>query len=574
MKTFSIRSFLIHFVCAALIPIILLGITSTTKAATTTYYVNPDTGNDNANGQSSSTPFRSIQHAIDLAQPGDTIQLATGIYRQDIISQRDGTQSLPITITGPADAIITGAGNARIFELRHDYYTLQGFTIDGKHGTGSQADDYRDKLLYVIGTNPRDGVQGLRVLNMRFQNAGGECVRLRYFAQYNEIAESSFQNCGVHDYRFNAGGKNGEGIYIGTAPEQLGDGKSPTKDPDQSNNNWIHHNTFDTQGNECVDIKEAATANLVEYNDCTGQRDPNSAGFDSRGNSNIFRYNESYDNAGAGIRLGGDTASDGIHNDAYGNVLSNNATGGIRFQRDPQGLICANTVEGSEGATGSYGEKYDISAACPSDLSPTPTRTVRTPTPQATAQPTGQPTAEATPEKDKPRGCAIFRIDSSAVLIESELANQRSNRFVEMYDPSRSNGIALVSSSTGSTSQTDLAPSAYTYHVGLPIVQNGAVASIVFELALDQERDVTIWILGFGEDNSSDSFFMQLDEGKRRTANVSRNSWSWRRITSLELKAGQHRLLISERELGAAIDAIAITQADATPTQAVAAPCK
>ena len=110
---------------------------------------------------------------------------------------------------------------------------------------------------------------------MTFKNAGGECVRLRYFAQHNEIATSRHsRRCGVHDFRFKAGGKNGEGIYIGTAPEQRGDGKNPTTDPDLSNGNWIHHNSFDTQGNECVDIKEAASGNLVENNRCTGQRDP------------------------------------------------------------------------------------------------------------------------------------------------------------------------------------------------------------------------------------------------------------------------------------------------------------
>ena len=52
-----------------------------------------------------------------------------------------------------------------------------------------------------------------------------------------------------------------------------------------------------------LDIKEGSSFNIVEYNKCTGQRDPNSGGLDSRGNDNIFRYNEIYDNLGAGVRL-------------------------------------------------------------------------------------------------------------------------------------------------------------------------------------------------------------------------------------------------------------------------------
>ena len=53
----------------------------------------------------------------------------------------------------------------------------------------------------------------------------------------------------------------------------------------------IHHNNFDTKGNEAVDIKEGAMYNIVEYNTVTGQKDPDSGGLDSRGDKNIFRYN-------------------------------------------------------------------------------------------------------------------------------------------------------------------------------------------------------------------------------------------------------------------------------------------
>src|SRR5262249_35218623 len=161
-------------------------------------------------------------------QPGETIVLAPGAYLQDIVSRRAGAEGAPITIKGPAEAVLKGGGNGRIFEINHDYLTLDGFTIDGLWGDAGSASGYRDKLLYVLGKAPRDGVSGLRVLNMTFKNAGGECLRLRYFAQHNEIAGSTFAGCGVHDFKFNGGGKNGEAIYIGTAPEQRGDGKNPT----------------------------------------------------------------------------------------------------------------------------------------------------------------------------------------------------------------------------------------------------------------------------------------------------------------------------------------------------------
>lgn len=307
----------------------------------------------------------SIQKALEKAQPGQTICLSPGVYHQDIRSVRNGTLSAPITIEGPADAVIKGAGASRVIEINHDYLTLKGFTVDGLHGSPSSKSGYRDMLLYAVGNQPNDGVTGLKILNMNFRNAGGECIRLKYFAKNNEIAYNNIQNCGVYDFRFKAGGKNGEGIYIGTAPEQLS--KNPTSDLDASNNNHIHHNTINTQGNEGVDIKEGSEHNLVEYNKITGQKDPESAGLDSRGDNNIFRYNEVSGSEGAGIRFGGDDYQGrvfGKNNSAYQNQLSNNKYGAIKIQVEPQGMICGNELAGNGADAGTYGKNYNFTAEC------------------------------------------------------------------------------------------------------------------------------------------------------------------------------------------------------------------
>ena len=160
---------------------------------------------------------------------------------------------------------------------------------------------------------------------------------------------------------------NGEGIYIGTAPEQRSDGKNPTSDPDESSSNWIHDNIFDTQGNECVDIKEGSSGNIVENNKCTGQKDAESGGLDARGSNNIFRFNEVYANVGAGVRLGGDASQDGIDNDVYQNTIKDNKNGGIKFQRKPQGKICGNTMSGntSGNAVGTFASSFTPTKACP-----------------------------------------------------------------------------------------------------------------------------------------------------------------------------------------------------------------
>lgn len=336
-----------------------------TATLQTIWYVSPQ-GSNTASGRTNDEPFQTIQHALELAKPGDVINLLPGRYAQDISTVRSGKAGAPITIKGDKDAVLVGGGNARIVQLFHDYIVLDGFTIDGKHSSDSSASSYRDKLIYAQGKEQYDGVNNVLITNMLIQNAGGECVRFRYYARYNEFSNNTVKNCGAYDYNFDDGGKNGEGLYIGTAPEQRGDGKNPTKDNDESSYNLIHHNTFNTQGNECVDIKENSKYNIIEYNSCSGQKDIESGGMDSRGDHNIFRYNEIFDNEGAGVRLGGDSSQDGIMNQVYNNTIRNNKSGGVKIMRSPQEKICGNSMENNKkGPTvGEYGEEYDPQNPC------------------------------------------------------------------------------------------------------------------------------------------------------------------------------------------------------------------
>ncbi|WP_431322982.1 hypothetical protein [Rhizobium sp. YTU87027] len=306
-----------------------------------------------------------IQDALDVAQPGDTVMLAPGTYMQDLRSVRDGELGKPITIEGTLGSVVKGGGQPRVIEINHSYIELRNFTVDGRFEKPNTKKSYRDKLLYVIGHTPGRELTGLRVLGMDIRNAGGECVRLRYQARQNEIAYSRISSCGRFDFLFNDGGKNGEGIYIGTAPEQLGGRGAPDKAIDHSDRNRIHDNVITTAGNECVDIKEGSSGNIIEKNSCTGQKDPNSGGFDSRGNSNVFRYNLVYDVVGTGVRLGGDEATDGTNNDVYGNTFRNVGVGLIRAQRAPQGKICENISQNNKAVgTNAIGKTLDPTGPC------------------------------------------------------------------------------------------------------------------------------------------------------------------------------------------------------------------
>jgi hypothetical protein len=332
----------------------------------TMYYVSPN-GDDSQDGRTEKTAMLSIQKAIALLMPGDGLTLLDGEYQQDFITMQDGTAEKKIAIMGSRKAIVKGTGKkGRIVEIGHDNIILSGFTVDGLAGDGRDKKNYRDKLIYVEGLEEKQGVTGMRIMYMQLKNAGGECLRIKYFSQKNEIDHNNINNCGVYDFVFEGGGKNGEGIYIGTAPEQIKKDKNITRDIDQSDHNWVHDNIIDTRGNECVDVKEGSSFNVIEKNICTGQQDKESAGLDSRGNDNIFRYNEVFGCVGAGIRLGGDSDVDGINNEVRENKLHDNGAGGIKIQNKPQGKICGNKITGNGKGdlVGEYGSDMKNDSKC------------------------------------------------------------------------------------------------------------------------------------------------------------------------------------------------------------------
>ena len=305
------------------------------------WFVSPH-GRDAASG-SREAPFRTIQRAIDGARPGSRIHVAPGDYYEDLRTRRAGRPDAPIQLRGLPGTVLRGAGGGRVFEIRHSHWIVSDLRIDGRVGDSGRASDYRSKLLYAIGPEDGSGLTGLRVLRVAFANAGTECLRLKYRASGNEIAESEFESCGVWDFQLDRGAKNGEALYIGTAPEQMPE--SLAFSIDDSNDNWIHDNRFDTRGNECIDLKEGVSGTVVERNRCTGQRDPKSGGISCRGNGNVIRNNEVFGNRGAGIRLGGDTPSDGVDNVVVGNSLVDNREGALKIMRGPQREICGNRIE-------------------------------------------------------------------------------------------------------------------------------------------------------------------------------------------------------------------------------------
>lgn len=316
-----------------------------------TLYVAPS-GQDGDGFGTKSKPYKTISYALRKVTPGTKVAVLAGTYAEYLDTQTSGQAGRPIILEAQGPVILTGdADHGRLMELHHDYYTVTGFEFNGQPNT-------IDTLLWL------QEADNNTLTNNYFHYAQGECVRMKYQSIKNTVQRNRFEYCGLHDFGGGGDGKNGEGIYLGTAPEQID--RNPTAEIDHTNANLIRNNRFVTHGNECVDIKEGSEKNIVEFNDCTGQLDPNSGGFDARGSSNVFRFNKSYGNAGAGIRFGGDEATDGVNNQAYGNELRDNKNTAFKVMRLPQGLICGNIDSDNSGGFSS--QKTITNPPCASSL--------------------------------------------------------------------------------------------------------------------------------------------------------------------------------------------------------------
>jgi parallel beta-helix repeat protein len=277
-------------------------------------------------------PFDAIQAAMQAAGPGDTVRVGPGRYPGGFRSVRSGIAQAPIRISGHRARILPGGDAIRLVEISHDHLEISGFDVVG--GTAG---------IRLWGANH------VRIIDNRVTRATGECIRIKNRSNENEVAFNQVSDCGRRNFNLAKKSKNGEGIYIGTAPEQIDE--LPDKSPDRSLKNWVHDNDIDTPA-ECVDVKEHTSLTVVEHNTCTGGKDPEGAGFSGRGDRVTFRGNTVVGGAGAGIRLGGDEAHQGTGSNVIDNDVQRPAGYGVKIMRSPQGAICGNgLIEPGMGAT-------------------------------------------------------------------------------------------------------------------------------------------------------------------------------------------------------------------------------
>jgi parallel beta-helix repeat protein len=113
------------------------------RGAGRTYYVSGE-GNDSNNGLSKAKPFRTLQKAANLTNPGDTVLVMNGTYTKTLEDKQSEDNSvLRITRSGSANRYITYKAmegqTPRIFvdfnyagiRINASYIMIDGFTVEG-----------------------------------------------------------------------------------------------------------------------------------------------------------------------------------------------------------------------------------------------------------------------------------------------------------------------------------------------------------------------------------------------------------------------------------------------------------
>jgi len=122
------------------------------------YHIAPY-GNDDNPG-TAEAPWRTIQHAADAVQPGDTVFVHGGTYGEEVTFTRSGTSYAPISFTAALGEAVTIQGNLTLVQGT-SYVSLLGFTVQGFRywGITLQGDNHHIQLSQLNVTGGEAGIR-------------------------------------------------------------------------------------------------------------------------------------------------------------------------------------------------------------------------------------------------------------------------------------------------------------------------------------------------------------------------------------------------------------------------------
>lgn len=249
-----------------------------------TIIVDPEDGSHSGTG-TTDDPYRSLKRAVDEAEPGDTVHAETGEHNGPVVVDDGGEPDDPITITGPADAVLTGERDEhRISPLviRGSHIRLTGLSIDGLLDPDAP-DNPRSYARYpLVDVTPApDTEEYLEDLVVAPHGIGNAFAHMVVVTRSKNVEVGPFEvtNLAGANYIFPddpdeppgdaTGSHVGEIVYLGTPPETYDLDAYPWDEIDRTRNVHVHHidNSAGHPHSEMVDAKLGTENVLVEY--CT-----------------------------------------------------------------------------------------------------------------------------------------------------------------------------------------------------------------------------------------------------------------------------------------------------------------
>lgn len=272
------------------------------------------------------TTAKELKAALTAAAPGQTIHLADGTYTGNFKATVSGTAAARITLTGSSNVVLTSSGGYGLYLNGASYWTVQGVTV-----TGGQKGIVTDAAGHVVIDSVT--VHGLQMEGVHFRQSSTDGV---------------IRNSRIYDTGLDRPGY-GEGVYVGTANTLT----------DKSDRVQILGNTIGPNvGGENIDLKEGTTGGLVSGNTFNGS------------GLSMTNYDDSWvDVKGNNYTITGNTGTHTL-NDGYQTHTQQTGWGCGTVFRDN-----TSDLSGATGATQTAIYVTNLSATCPTTVSPTNTVT-------------------------------------------------------------------------------------------------------------------------------------------------------------------------------------------------------
>ncbi|MFC7176274.1 hypothetical protein [Halosegnis marinus] len=207
------------------------------------------------------------------ADPGETVYVMPGEYHEPV-EPPGGEPGAPITITGPPDAVLKNSPDAYyMFLVRSSHVHLTGMTIDGLENPDRPDDVESYARTSPIVTRPPESTdEYLRDVVIAPHAVGNSQKALVSIDRTRDLVVGPFRVTGPAGTKYlltDEPGHNGEIVYLGTSPSNLGTDWHPWTEYDRTRNVLVRgiDNSAGHGHSELVNTKLGTEDVVVEY--CT-----------------------------------------------------------------------------------------------------------------------------------------------------------------------------------------------------------------------------------------------------------------------------------------------------------------